>query len=63
MYPFLVTLSGKQLVVTDSQNCSLIWKHFPSVDKSKSFVIKGFLEMIQVLYCNPSIEHTVKNNH
>ena len=36
----------------DNQSHLLIWKHTGSVDKDKGLVIKGFLGMSKVIYCN-----------
>ena len=43
----------------DNQSHLLIWKHIGSVDKDKGLVIKGFLGMSKVIYCNSSKGYTV----
>ena len=47
------------LFFIDNQSHLLIWKHIGSVDKDKGLVIKGFLGMSKVIYCNSSKGYTV----
>ena len=53
-YTFHITSFELQLFFIDNQSHLLIWKHIGSVDKDKGLVIKGFLRVRKVIYCNSS---------